>query len=357
MFDKRIQTVLSSMEKAGIDQLLVTDPNSIWYLTGYANEPMERMQVLCLRRDGHHTFFLNKLFPAPKSNFAQKWFYDTDDSIAILAEHLNPTDTIGIDKEWTARYLLPLIKQLPNTSFVLASDCVDDARACKDNQERILMREASRINDLVMERTADFLKEGMSESQVAAYIQEQFKAQGCESVSFPPIVSFGGNAADPHHEPDDTILRAGDCIVVDIGCKKNRYCSDMTRTFFCKTAASKYTQLHDIVREATEKAISMVRPGIPMWELDKVARDCIVLAGYGEYFNTRLGHFIGLTDHEKGDVSSASKITAKPGMIFSIEPGIYLPNEFGVRIEDLVLVTDDGCEVLNHVDRHWKIVG
>ena len=185
----------------------------------------------------------------------------------------------------------------------------------------------------------------------------EFAAAGCDGVSFEPIVSFAANAADPHHEPDDTVLREGDGIVVDMGCRKARYCSDMTRTFFCKKADSAFAAVHDIVREANELSEGLVRPGVELWELDKAARDHIAKAGYGEYFTHRLGHFIGQTDHEKGDVSATSRIVAKPGMIFSIEPGVYLPGQFGVRIEDLVLVTEDGCEILNRVDKHWQIVG
>ncbi len=153
------------------------------------------------------------------------------------------------------------------------------------------------------------------------------------------------------------MLKAGDCIVIDMGCRKNRYCSDMTRTYFCKEAAPEFAAIHDLVRTANELAESMVRPGVPLCDLDKAARDHIAAAGYGEYFTHRLGHFIGQNDHEKGDVSSANHNLAKPGMIFSIEPGVYLPDKFGVRVEDLVLVTEDGCEVLNRVDKHWKTVG
>ena len=357
MYEKRIRRVLDAMSEMGLTQMIVSDSDSIWYLTGYYVAPMERLFALCLRQSGQHTFFLNKLFPAPESDFEQVWFSDTDDYLGILASHVDGERPIGIDKEWPARFLLPLMERNPRSRYVLASDCVDNARACKDEAEQELMRTSSRINDAVMERVAAFIKEGMTEREVAEFIVREFAAEGCESVSFEPIVSFGANAADPHHEPDDTVLRAGDGIVVDMGCRKGRYCSDMTRTFFCKSADASFAAIHDIVREANERAEALVRPGVEMWELDKAARDHIASAGYGEYFTHRLGHFIGQTDHEKGDVSATSKIVAKPGMIFSVEPGIYLPGRFGVRIEDLVLVTEDGCEILNRVDKNWKTVG
>lgn len=140
-----------------------------------------------------------------------------------------------------------------------------------------------------------------------------------------------------------------------MGCKKDRYCSDMTRTWFYGGATDGEKRVHDIVREANELAEKMVRPGVPLSLVDKTARDHIAAAGYGRYFTHRLGHFIGLTAHEAGEVSPSSKLRAEPGMIFSIEPGIYLPGRFGVRIEDLVVVTPDGCEVLNHVNHGWDM--
>jgi len=131
----------------------------------------------------------------------------------------------------------------------------------------------------------------------------------------------------------------------------------MTRTFFCETADPDYAAIHDLVRSANEKAESLIRPGVRFCDLDKAARDVISEAGYGEYFTHRLGHSIGMQAHEAGDVSQGNSAKVQEGMTFSIEPGVYLPGKFGVRVEDLVLVTADGCEVLNHADKHWKVIG
>lgn len=357
MFEQRIARVMEGLKELGLEQMIVCDPDSICYLTGYYVSPLERLLALYLRSDGGHIFFLNKLFPVPETDFEQVWFSDTDDYLSILAERVDSTRPMGIDKEWPARFLLPLQQKCPGMVCRLASDCVDNARGCKDELEQQLMRTASAINDRVMMQAADFIREGMTEKQVAEFILAGYRAEGAESVAFDPLVCFGANAADPHHESGETVLKAGDCIVIDMGCRKERYCSDMTRTFFCKTADPKYTAIHDLVREANEKAEAILKPGVKLHELDDIARNHIAAAGYGEYFTHRLGHFIGQTEHEKGDVSAASQIVAKPGMIFSVEPGVYLPGEFGVRVEDLVLVTEDGCERLNQVDKHWKIVG
>ena len=230
----------------------------------------------------------------------------------------------------------------------------------RSSTERVvssLMRRASEINDQCMEKLAAYIREGITERECADYLIQCYGACGCEGLSFDPIVSFGANAADPHHTPDATVVKEGDCIVIDIGCKKDFYCSDMTRTYFWKKADPRYTAIHDLVREANERAMALVRPGVRLCDVDAAARDHIAAAGYGEYFTHRLGHFIGMEDHEQGDVSAVNTAVAQEGMVFSIEPGVYLPGEFGVRVEDLVIVTKDGYECLNHVDRKWKILG
>ena len=353
----RISRVLAAMEARGLSQLLVSDPKSIWYLTGVDVEPYERLFAFLLKQDGNHTLFLNNLFYVPKTEFCEVWFSDTDDSIGKITMAIDGKAPLGIDKDWRAGFLIPLMERCPDMRPVLASDCVDGCRAVKDAEEILLMREASRINDEVNRLASEYVKPGMTERQVAAFIDGEYKKRGCSGPSFTTIVSFGKNAADPHHEPDETVLAKGECVLIDMGCVKDRYCSDMTRTFFCGEPSEEFQRIHDLVREANERAEAIIRPGVRFCDIDAAARDHIAAAGYGEFFNHRLGHFIGQTDHEKGDVSGANTSLAAPGMIFSIEPGVYLSGKFGVRVEDLVLVTEDGCEVLNREDKRLRQVG
>ncbi len=356
MYQARIERILGAMKEAGLAQLLVSDPKSIYYLTGVENNPFERFWALLLREDGAHVLFSNRLFNVPPMPMKVVTLDDTD----VVADHVAPellAGTLGIDKTLAARFLLPLMEKAPKVKMVLGSDCVDDCRACKDEAEKQLMRRASEINDICIEKLVAFIHEGVTEKECVDYLLSCYAEYGCEGVSFEPIVSFGPNAADPHHSADGTVIKEGDCIVIDIGCKKDRYCSDMTRTYFWKKADPKYLAIHDLVREANEKAEAMVREGVRLCDVDACARDMIAAAGYGEYFTHRLGHFIGMEDHEKGDVSCVNQNTAKVDNIFSIEPGVYLPGEFGVRVEDLLIVTKDGCELLNRVDKHAKILG
>ena len=176
MYEARIQRVLAAMKAMGLEQMIVSDPDSIWYLTGYYVYPFERMLVLYLRSDGNHILFLNKLFPVPEAPYEQVWFSDTDDYLSKLAERVDGNAPLGIDKDWPARFLLPLMAAHPGCRCVVASDCVDDVRACKDETERQLMRAASRINDTVMERAAAFMREGVTEREVADYINAQYAA-------------------------------------------------------------------------------------------------------------------------------------------------------------------------------------
>ena len=347
----RIERVIENMKKMGLSQLMVADPMSIRYLTGIYVEPYERLFAFLIRTDGQHVFFLNHLFTVPKTPYQEVWFSDTDDSIGLMAAHVG-SGRLGIDKTWAARFLIPLVERTCVTP-VLASAAVDDCRAIKDTEEQRLMKEASRINDVVIEKAFHFIKAGMSEKQAAEFIDRSYIEEGAQGTSFTTIVSFGANAADPHHEPDETILQDGECVLIDMGCVYKGYCSDMTRTFICGVAADpEFGKVHELVRQANEKAENLIRPGVKLSAIDAEARKFLAAAGYEKEFNHRLGHFIGQTDHEQGDVSSVNENTVEPGMIFSIEPGVYLEGRFGVRIEDLVLVTRDGCEILNHVDKH-----
>lgn len=357
MYRQRIEKVHARMAAAGLTQLIVSDPESIRYLTGADIRPGERLLALYLPKDKPAVLFLNRLFHLEEAVPCEEVRYgDAEDPVALVAERVDPAAALGVDKDWPARFLLPLLEHCPGLKAVLGSDCVDGCRACKDEDEQNKMRAASCVNDQVMQKAARFLKVGVTEKEVARFIENEYAKAGCETA-FSTIVCFGANAADPHHAPDDTRLEDETCVLIDMGCRKDGYCADMTRTFCCGKAGEEFLSVHDLVRRANETAEELVRPGVKLRDIDAAARDMIAAAGYGPYFTHRLGHFIGQSVHEKGDVSEACDLVAEVGMVFSIEPGVYLPGRFGVRIEDLVLVTKDGCEVLNRVDKHCRSVG
>ena len=358
MNEARANRILAALKEQGVDQMLITDPMSICYLTGISMAPIERFYALLLKADGHHYYFLNHLFNVPGDVGVEKvWYSDTDPAMEIVAKYLDKDAPLGVDKELKARFLLPLMEMKAAAGFVNASLAVDHTRGIKDEEEQELMRISSDINDKAMAQFKAIVHEGVTEKELADQMLKIYTDLGADGYSFEPLVAFGANAADPHHEPDNTVLKVGDCVLFDVGCIRKGYCSDMTRTFYFKEVSDEHRHIYETVRKANEAAIAKIKPGIPLCELDNTARQLITDEGYGPQFNHRLGHFIGLSEHEFGDVSSVNTDKAVPGMIFSIEPGIYLTDDTGVRVEDLVLVTEDGCEVLNHYPKELQIIG
>lgn len=357
MNKNRVEKILKEMEEKKIPQIIVSDPASIFYLTGKWIHPGERLLALYLNMDGNHRLFINELFPVYEDLGVEKvWFNDTDDGVEIISTYVDKNKTIGIDKNWPARFLLRLMELKGGASFVNGSAIVDRIRMCKDEEEKELMRKASSLNDASMEKIIKAISENNSEKKMAGILSNIYEELETEGFSFPPIIAYGANGADPHHETDNSILKPGDNIIFDIGCKYKSYCADMTRTVFYKYASDKAREVYNIVLEANKKAIDAIKPGVRFCDIDKVAREHIEKHGYGKYFTHRTGHSIGIEVHDLGDVSSVNTDTVQPGMIFSIEPGIYLPGEVGVRIEDLVLVTYDGCEVLNKYNKELTII-
>ena len=357
MKQNRIDRIMKELEAMGVSQMLIVDPMSIYYLTGVYNAPFERFYGLLLKKDGNHIYFLNNLFSIHEEVGAKKvWYSDTDPVMDIVAEYIDHDAPLGVDKDLKARFLLPLMEKKAAAAFLNTSLAVDTVRGIKDEEEQEKMRVASRINDLAMAELKKLVHAGVTEREIADQLLEIYQNLGADGFSFDPLIAFGPNAADPHHGPDDTVLKEGDVVLFDVGCIKDGYCADMTRSFYFGSVSETHREIHETVRAANEAAIAKVKPGIPLKELDAAARDLITAKGYGPQFNHRLGHFIGLAVHDFGDVSSANGTLAEPGMIFSIEPGIYLEGDTGVRIEDLVLVTEDGCEVLNSAPKTLEIL-
>lgn len=352
---ERMNRILAQMKE---EQMLVTDPIAIFYLIGKWFFPGERFLGLLLRKSKEPVLFLNELFRTDENIGVQIVYYrDTDDTAVLTGRYTDRSKVLGVDKTLPARFLLPMIDKGIAADFINGSGAVDYTRAVKDEAEIALMKESSRINDAAMAEFKKLPKEGITELEIADQMLDIYKKLGAEAYSFDPIVAFGRNAADPHHMPDETKLKEGDTVLFDVGCKYHNYCSDMTRTFFFKKEPSKEQKyVYGLVRQANESAEAIVRPGVRLCDIDKTARDIITEGGFGTDFTHRLGHFIGIQDHEYGDVSSAFKDLTRPGNIFSIEPGIYHPDILGCRIEDLILVTEDGHQVLNHYSHEIEII-
>ena len=356
MNKQRLQRVLDNMEAQGLDQILVTSTASVFYLTGYWIEPHERMLALYIDKNGRTALYGNEIFGVEATaDLPVIPHADSADPVADLAAALAP-GRLGVDKFWPSKFLIGVMEHRPDIRPVLGSGPIDAARRYKDEAERDALRRASKINDIVVETAIGALADGAVEAELAALVNRTYLQNGADVSDGPQLVCFGANAADPHHAPGHDTVKSGDCVVFDIFTPIRRYWCDMTRTVFYKSASEEQRTVYETVRRANEAAIAVVKPGVAFKEIDLAARKVIEDAGYGEYFTHRTGHSIGMKEHEQPPVSSECEVIAKPGMIFSIEPGIYLPGKFGVRVEDLVLVTEDGCEVLNKYPKDLIVV-
>jgi len=355
MKQQRLKSVIENMDRMGLHQLIVSDPSSIFYLTGIYIDPGERLYALLIRTDGSAVLFNNRLFPLQEQEGLSIVYHDDgEDAVLGLADSLSH-GLLGVDKIWSADFLLKLLDKRSDIKPVLGSETVDNTRKYKDAEEVELMRAASRVNDAVMADAISALEASISERKMVGIVGDLHVKHGADA-SLPQLIAYGPGCSEPHHDSGPQTLHPGDSVILDIFAPVQHYWCDMTRTVFYKSVNDEQKKVYEIVKAANLAGINAVRPGMPMKEIDNAARKIIEDAGYGKYFTHRLGHGIGLDVHEPPDCSGTSDAIAEPGMCFSIEPGIYLPGKWGVRIEDLVVVTEDGVEVLNEYTKELQIV-
>ena len=234
---------------------------------------------------------------------------------------------------------------------------LDEMRVCKSADEIETIRAASQLAETVMADVPNWLEPGLTERDLAARIDYEMKRRGASGSSFGTIALFGARSSLPHGEPGDRKLRAGDVVLLDFGCRRHGYCSDLTRTYaFGSIPGSWFEEVYDVVLTAQYKALEAVAPGRPCREVDAVARDHINACGYGERFGHGLGHGVGIEIHEAPRVNPRSDAILQEGMIITVEPGVYVPGQGGVRIEDLVAVTASGCDVLTASPKALRVI-
>ncbi len=239
-----------------------------------------------------------------------------------------------------------LTAAVEGVEWVPLKDAVETIRAVKDEGEIEALRRSTALTDAAFAHLLDVIQPGITEREAAWEIESYMRTHGAGKVAFDLIVAAGPNGALPHARPGDHAIQPGEPIVIDIGCALDGYCSDMTRTVCLGEPSAKYLEVWDIVLKAQEAAEAAIRAGVSGVEADAVARNLIAEAGYGEHFGHGLGHGVGLAIHEKPGAGRLSEDTFEAGMSLTVEPGIYLPGEFGVRIEDLVIIREEGVEIL-----------
>jgi len=363
--NQHLQALQQWLNEQQLDLGYISNPVDINYFTGFYSDPEERVTALLAFPD-HEPF----LFVPALSIEAVKlagWPYDVfgyldhEQPFALIAEHIkavtaNPV-RFGIEKDD-----LPVVRfealmaEFPQATFPAdASRFIEGQKLFKTDDEIALMVEAGHQADAAFAAGFAAIKAGVSEQEVVAEIEYAMMKQGVMHMSFDTIVQAGQDAANPHGGPEKTQLKPGELILFDLGTNNKGYMSDATRTVAFGQIDAKSQDIYKVCLEAQLTAQAAIKPGITAAALDKIARDVITKAGYGEYFNHRLGHGIGTSTHEYPSIMEGNDMEIQPGMCFSIEPGIYIPGVAGVRIEDCVHVTETGSEPFTHTTKDLQV--
>jgi Xaa-Pro aminopeptidase len=322
------------------------------YLTEFFEDPHERLTIIAFRPDGAPAMIAPSLSETHAKHAGiedLRIWRDGEDPQSVFASLAEDwglkTAVIGVDDETPAGFLLPMQATLPAALFKPAGEWVFQVRKVKDATELDALRRAARIADAALAEVVGVSCAAKTEQEIANTLFASMQKRGGRPTFC--IVGTGANGAEPHHMTSGTKISAGDVVVMDWGCELNRYQSDMTRTVACGNADEEAKKVYRVVHKAHMAARAAIRPGVPAEDIDRAAREVIVEAGYGDYFIHRTGHGIGMSGHEPPNIVAGNAEPVVAGQCFSIEPGIYLPGKFGVRIENIVAVTEDGHESFN----------
>jgi len=358
----RMQQVARSAAAAGLAGVVVTPGPDLVWLTGYRPTAItERLTMLVLRPDVQPSLLVPVL-ERPDVESAEgaaavtlvDWA-DGTDPYRAAAPFLGTVGTYGISDSAWALHLLGLQRELPGTAYRSLTECLPMMRAVKDSSEVARLEAAGAAADAAYAEIIRMPFAGRRETEVAADLAALLRRLGHEQVDF-TVVGSGPNGANPHHEAGERVIQDGDVVVLDFGGLMYGYGSDTTRTVSVGKPSAEVIAVHEVVRQAQQAAFEAVRPGVACQEIDRVARRVITDMGYGERFIHRTGHGIGVTTHEPPYMVEGEAQPLVPGMCFSIEPGVYLAGRFGVRIEDIVVVTEHGGRRLNNTDHGLAVV-
>ncbi|GAB3664358.1 aminopeptidase P family protein [Halopiger thermotolerans] len=380
-FDQRLAACRRRLEERGAAVAVCFPSPNLTYLTGFEESPSERHLLLFVPRAGRGAeptlvapaMYESQLAALPVAALRLRLWDDDEDPLETVGRTLEECGvdgaddpTVLVDDRMWATFTQDLRTLLPDAAFGLASTVLEPLRIRKDDLELETLRRAAELADRVSleirERGAELV--GETEAELAAEIERLLAEYGGAEPAFETIVASGPNGARPHHHSGDREIERGDPIVLDFGAfvaaalegdgGTARYPGDQTRTIVVGEPSAEYERVHEVVADAQQAAVEAVEPGVAAEDVDRAAREVIEDAGYGDAFVHRTGHGVGLEVHEPPYIVDGNDRELEPGMVFSVEPGIYLEDRFGVRIEDLVVVTADGAERLNDSPRGWE---
>lgn len=368
MTQTRFDRLNASLRTSDLDAVILNPGPTLKYLTGLSFHLMERPVVLFFAKDQTPAIVLPELELQKVASlpYALQVFAYGENPSAWGEVFRKAAQALGLDGKRIGvepRNLRLLEFQYvkggaPEADYPDAGEVLAGLRLRKEQAEVEAMRRAVEIAQSALEATIPLIKVGMTEKELSAELVTQLLRHGSEpEMPFSPIVSGGPNSANPHASPTERKLQAGDLLVVDWGAAYDGYISDLTRTFAVGEVDEEYQKIHKIVQESNAAGRAAARPGVPCANVDIAAREVIERSGYGKYFTHRTGHGIGMEGHEDPYMRGDNMQILEPGMVFTVEPGIYLPGRNGVRIEDNVVITDAGADVLSDMPREIRVVG
>jgi Xaa-Pro aminopeptidase len=355
VYEARIDRVRSVMAARGIDALLLSVGHDLPYLAGYHAMPLERLTMFVLPRDGHASLIIPKL-EAPRvvempSVFSLLPWGETEDPVALTHKCLGAAQKIAVGDQMWARFLVELLAVRPGATYVRAQQVMSALRATKDQAEiDALIAVGAAADRVAMQlQSGDIPLLGRTEAQVSADISARLIAEGHDKVNF-AIVAAGENAASPHHHPGSRIIQRDEIVLCDFGGTMNGYCSDITRCVYLGEIPTDVADAYAVLKTAQATGVSSAVVGQTCESVDARTRAVIEQAGYGDYFVHRTGHGIGMEEHEDPYMVSGNTEIIAAGHAFSVEPGIYIPGKWGMRLEDIVVATDAGPLPMNKVN-------
>ena len=369
LYKTRAEKLVEVLKRKGIDGFIFSVSVNMYYFTGFYELPSERLMVLFIPSEG------DPIFLVPESYYEQicatTWlkienvisWSDEEDPFERLASMIKEkklsNSKIAVDDTFRSDFLLALQENLPRVKFVSGGKLIGALRRVKSNYEKDIMMYLGNIHDKVLKKAISAIQVGVTELKIANIFIDAFEELGPRYVSYfspnidstglIPIVASGPNSAQPHYRATEKVIADGESVVIEFDGIWKYYRSDMTRTVFVGNPPEEYLKVYNIVRKAQEIGVQSVKPGRTCEEIDQIVRKVIEDEGYGQYFIHRTGHGIGLEVHEEPYIIEGNKLVLEPGMTFSIEPGIYIPGKYGVRIEDCVIVTEKGSESFTHL--------
>ncbi|MET0575875.1 MAG: aminopeptidase P family protein [Mesorhizobium sp.] len=358
---KRLAALRTRMRETETGLVAIAPGSHMDWLLGFHPHPDERPCLLLIAAQ-KQTFLmpaLNAEGTRESTDISFHSWNDADGPEAALAAALADIDAVGVakvalDETMRADHALLLLGALPGVEHAFTADTIGALRMLKDAGEFARLKMNAAIADRAMQKAFASIRPGMSERELAAEIRAHFSSEGAAPAFW--IVGAGPNGAFPHHQTGERKLAEGDAVVIDIGGRKDGFPSDMTRMAAVGRPPEGYGQIHTIVERAVQAALKAARPGVKARDVDAAARKVISDAGYGEYFVHRTGHGMGIDGHEPPYITATSQTVLEEGMVFSIEPGIYLPGLFGIRLEDIVILRKDGPEILSSLPRDLHVV-